>query len=163
MNSINQENYNLRGTCDEEDGEVVLDVGGVSATASCDGANWVANGIDLSGLAAEVTEVKVTADLTDALENPADQASGNLLRDVIPPQVSITSPPIVINRASIDSYALKGTCEYNAQGVVTVNIARTFGPGGGLREWPVAFRIVRQRVAGIARTKRYCHFSRASG
>ena len=122
MNSINQENYNLRGTCDEEDGEVVLDVGGVSATASCDGANWVANGIDLSGLAAEVTRVRVTADLADAPGNPADQASLNLLRDIIPPQVGITSPPL-INRGSINSYALEGTCEYNGQGVVTVNIA----------------------------------------
>ena len=122
VNSINQENYNLRGTCDEEDGEVVLDVGGVSTTASCDGANWVANGIDLSGLAAEVARVRVTADLADAPGNPADQASGNLHRDIIPPQVGITSPS-VINRASINSYALEGTCEYNAQGVVTVNIA----------------------------------------
>ena len=132
VNSINQENYNLRGTCDEEDGEVVLDVGGVSATANCDGANWVANGIDLSGLAAEVARVRVTADLTDAPGNPADQASGNLLRDVIPPQVGITSPPIVINRNSIDddsSYALEGTCEYNGPGVVTVNM-----PGLSARE-----------------------------
>ena len=132
VNSINQENYNLRGTCDEEDGEVVLDVGGVSATANCDGANWVANGIDLSGLAAEVTRVRVTADLTDAPGNPAAQASGNLLRDVVPPQVGITSPPIVISRNSIDdssSYVLEGTCEYNGLGVVTVNM-----PGLSARE-----------------------------
>ena len=131
VNSINQENYNLRGTCDEEDGEVVLDVGGVSAMAICDGANWVANGIDLSGLAAEVARVRVTADLADALGNLAAQASLNLHRDVIPPQVGITSPS-VINRNSIDdssSYVLEGTCEYNGPGVVTVNM-----PGLSARE-----------------------------
>ena len=121
INSINQGNYQIAGTCDEVDGEVVLDVGGVSATASCDGANWVAKAIGLSGLAEDVAQVAVTADLKDALGNPADQASLNLVRDITLPAVDITSPP-VINRDSIDSFALEGTCEYNGPGVVTVSI-----------------------------------------
>ena len=121
VNSINQGSYDLRGTCDEEDGEVVLDVGGISATADCDGANWVANALDLSELAADVDQVPVTVDLADALGNPARQASANLARDIIPPLVGITSPP-GINRNSIDSYALEGSCEYNGPGVVTVSM-----------------------------------------
>ena len=65
-------------------------------------------------------------------EIPPTQASRNLSRDVIPPQVGITSPPIVISRNSIDdssSYILEGTCEYNGPGVVTVNM-----PGVSARE-----------------------------
>ena len=130
VNSINQGDYELRGTCDEEGGEVVLDVGRVSSTASCDGANWVANGIDLSGLAADVTQVRVTADLADASGNPADQSSGSLVRDITPPMVGITSAP-VINRESIDSYILEGTCEGNT------------GEGEGLM---VAIGVLTQRV-----------------
>ena len=121
INSINQESYQLRGSCDEAKGEVVVNMSGVSAVAICDGANWEANAIDLRGLPPGMGQVAVTADLADALGNPADQASLSLARDIIPPQVGITSPP-VINRNSINSYALEGSCEHHGQGVVTVRV-----------------------------------------
>ena len=56
---INQGNYRLSGTCDEEDGEVVLDVGGITKRILCDGSNWRADEIDLGALqlADDVTSI----------------------------------------------------------------------------------------------------------
>lgn len=124
VGSINQGNYRLAGICDETDREVVLDVGGITVHARCDGTNWEATGIDLSPLelADDVTSLTVTADLADAVGNAAEQAQRTLSRDVIPPSVGITAP-LVINKNSINTYSLEGSCEEDATGSVTVKVA----------------------------------------
>ena len=61
INSINQGNYQIAGTCDEMDREIVLDVGDVAGKAICDGSDWAIDRIDLRGLDVTVTQVSVTA------------------------------------------------------------------------------------------------------
>ena len=124
ISSINQGNYRIAGTCDEVDGEVVLDLEGVvEAKATCDGVNWAAEGIDLSSLDATVIQVTVTADLKDKLGNPAQQATESFQRDVTPPDGITLTTPGVINILTIDSYSLGGgRCE-DGTGVVTIKIA----------------------------------------
>ena len=123
ISSINQENYRIAGTCDEVDGEVVLDLEGVEAKATCDGVNWAAEGIDLSSLDATVIQVTVTADLKDKLGNPAQQATESFQRDVTPPDGITLTTPGVINILTIDSYSLGGGLCEDGTGVVTIKIA----------------------------------------
>ena len=123
MNSINQGNYRIAGSCDEVDGEVVLDVEGVEVKVICDGEDYVAEGIDLSGLDAAVVEVSVTADLKDKLGNPAPQAAATLARDIIPPAIPTITASAPINGESINSYSLSGSCAENGTDVVIIKIA----------------------------------------
>ena len=123
INSINQKNYRIEGTCDEVDGEVVLDVGGVEAKGICDGEGHVAERIDLSGLDTAVAQVSVTADLKDKWGNPAQRATGSLTRDITPPGSVTIATPAIINGNSINSYSLSGGCAEDGTGVVTIKIA----------------------------------------
>ena len=123
INSINQGNYQIAGTCDEVDGEVVLDVGGVEVKAICNGSDWTTDSIDLNRLDAAVVQVSVTADLKDKWGNPANQATGILTRDITPPgSVTIATPPIISGN-SINSYSLSGGCAEDSTAAVTVKIA----------------------------------------
>ena len=123
MNSINQGNYQIAGTCDEVDGEVVLDVGGVEVKAICDGSEWTTDSIDLSGLGEAVDQVSVTADLKDKLGNPAQQAAETLARDIIPPAIPTITASAAINGESINSYSLSGGCAEDGTAAVTVKVA----------------------------------------
>ena len=123
INSINQGNYQIAGTCDEVDGEVVLDVGGVEVKAICDGSDWTTDSIDLSRLDAAVVQVSVTADLKDKLDNPAPQATETLARDIIAPAIPTITASAAINGASINSYSLEGGCAEDGTDAVTVKIA----------------------------------------
>ena len=123
MNSINQGNYRIAGTCDEVDGEVVLDVEGVEVKAICDGSEWTTDSIDLSGLGEAVDQVSVTADLKDKLGNPAQQATETLARDIIAPAIPTITASAPINGESINSYSLSGGCAEDGTAAVTVKIA----------------------------------------
>ncbi|MFT6632110.1 MAG: hypothetical protein ACJAS4_002072 [Bacteriovoracaceae bacterium] len=48
--SDNENAYTLSGTCDDNTATVSGDVGGVNFSANCDGTNWIAGGINVSGL-----------------------------------------------------------------------------------------------------------------
>ena len=126
VTTLNQEGYRLTGSCDEADGEVILDVGGIEGQGACDGQNWESEGIDLSGLDPTLLQVDVTADLKDKVENPAPQASSILTRDVTPPDsITLTTTLAVINIATIasaSSYSLEGNCSEDGIGVVTIKI-----------------------------------------
>ena len=123
MNSINQRNYRIAGTCDEVDGEVVLDVEGVEVKAICDGSEWTTDSIDLSGLGEAVVQVSVTADLKDKLGNPAQQATETLARDIIAPAIPTITTSAAINGESINSYSLSGGCAEDGTAAVTVKVA----------------------------------------
>ena len=123
INSINQRNYRIEGTCDEVDGEVVLNVGGIEVKAICDGSDWLTDSIDLSGLDAAVVEVSVTADLKDKPGNPADQATETLARDIIAPAIPTITASAAINGESINSYSLSGGCAEDGTAAVTVKVA----------------------------------------
>ena len=123
INSINQENYQIEGTCDEVDGEVVLDVGGLEAKAICNGEVYAAERIDLRGLDAAVVQVSVTADLKDKGGNPAQQATESLARDITPPDSVTIAIPAIISGDSVNSYSLSGECAEDGTGVVTIKIA----------------------------------------
>ena len=122
INSINQGNYQIAGSCDEVDGEVVLDVGGVADKAICNGSDWLTDPIDLSGL--DATVVQVSADLKDKWGNPARQATGSLARDIIPPDSVTIAPPAIISESSINSYSLSGECAEDGTDAIAVKIAR---------------------------------------
>ena len=122
INSITHENYQIEGTCDEEKGEVVLNVGGIEAKAICDGSNWVTKEIDLRGLDATVVQVSVTADLKDKWGNPAQQATRSLTRDITPPDSVTIATPAIISGYSINSYSLSGECDEDGTGLVTIKI-----------------------------------------
>ena len=126
VTTLNQESYRLTGTCDEADGEVILDVEGIEGQGACDGQNWESNGIDLSGLDPTLLQVDVTADLKDKVGNPAPQVSSILTRDVTPPDsITLTTTLAAINIATIasaSSYSLEGNCSEDGIGVVTIKI-----------------------------------------
>ena len=126
VTTLNQEGYRLTGSCDEADGEVILDVGGIKGQGACDGQNWESEGIDLSGLDPTLLQVDVTADLEDKVENPAPQVSSILTRDVTPPDsITLTTTLAVINIATIasaSSYSLEGSCSEDGTDVVTIKI-----------------------------------------
>ena len=123
INSINQGNYRIAGTCDEVDEEVVLDVEGEEVKAICDGSKWTTDSIDLSELDAAVDQVSVTADLKDKLGNPARQATETLDRDIIAPATPTITASAPINGESINSYSLSGGCAEDGTAAVTVKIA----------------------------------------
>ena len=123
MNSINQGNYRIAGTCDEVDGVAILDVGGEEVKAICDGSEWTTDSIDLSELGEAVVQVSVTADLKDKLGNPAQQAAETLARDIIPPAIPTITASAPINGESINSYSLSGGCAEDGTAAVTVKVA----------------------------------------
>ena len=126
VTTLNQGSYRLTGTCDEADGEVILNVGGIEGQGACDGQNWESEGIDLSGLDPTLSQVDVTADLKDKVGNPAPRASSVLTRDVTPPDsITLTTTLAAINIATIDSassYSLEGNCSEDGTDVVTIKI-----------------------------------------
>jgi phosphatidylethanolamine-binding protein (PEBP) family uncharacterized protein len=122
----NVASYSIAGTCDEAGESVAWAIddrgptsGGtasVTGTAACDGANWSANGIDVSSLLEGTLDV--TATHADALGNENDDAE-TTFKDATAPLMAITSAPTA-NAAGQASYAFGGSC--NEAGTVTWTI-----------------------------------------
>ena len=120
ITSNNQESYSLSGSCTGGQGVVSLDIGGISASANCESDAWELNDLNVSTL--EGDSITITADVSDAVGNPATQLSKTVVRDIVPPTLTITDAGD-INGTNQDSYSISGTCEENGTGNVQVTIA----------------------------------------
>ena len=122
INSANQRQYSLSGTCGET-GTITVTVAGLNpVTATCDGANWSSTGVDASSLVDG--QVSISASMVDAVGNPAASAlTTRVTKDVTTQAVAIGSLD-VINSANKGAYEVSGTCSSHA-GNVTVTLVST--------------------------------------
>ena len=118
VNIANASSYSLSGTCDE-DGNVSIDIGGVTASGSCTSGLWTISSVDVTS-ATDNANVSITADMNDLAGNPATQASSSVLKDTVAPTIAISSAAD-INGSNQTSYSIIGTCSEEGQ-IVTVAI-----------------------------------------
>jgi len=115
IDSSNVATYTLSGTCDEASATVNINLGGLSNTATCDGALWSIAFWDVSS-EADATGINITVDMDDAAGNAAIQATSTVDKDTTAPTIAITSPidNSYINIANDSaSFAISGTCDEN--------------------------------------------------
>ncbi len=114
INSVNDAAYTVSGTCSENTRQVSVNVGGVTATPTCSSSAWSTT-LDVSGVS-DGGAISITANHSDAVGNPATQASRTVVKDTALPTVAITSTP-VINNANKNAYTFSGTCSETGQNV----------------------------------------------
>jgi plastocyanin len=122
INSLNHNNFILRGTCSPDKTTVRFSGAVVSSTPCSNG--FFSKGFDLSGLGDEtVNGYTVLADLSDAMGSNAAQATLILKKDTVSPTVSLTSPAdgTFDSGSTID---VTGQCSQNG---LPVNIEITDG------------------------------------
>jgi hypothetical protein len=123
MNNVTA--YTVSGSCSENGRTVTVSVGGISSTPSCGAGAWSAT-VNASALGQG--SVAITADTTDAVGNPATQATASVTKDTVAPTVAINAPAI-INTFNENPYPVSGTCSENGQ-TVSVNVGgQTATPG----------------------------------
>jgi phosphatidylethanolamine-binding protein (PEBP) family uncharacterized protein len=123
INQLNKSAYAVAGTCDEEDGTVSWTIDDVtnpstspvSGAATCDGSEWSATGIDVSGLADG--SVILTVDLADAGGNNATQATQNANKNTTTPSLNLNAPGYV-NATNHATYSISGLCDESGLSVV---------------------------------------------
>ena len=122
INSANQRQYSLSGTCGET-GTITVTVAGLNpVTATCDGTNWSSTGVDASSLVDG--QVSISASMVDAVGNPAASAlTMTVTKDINTQAVAIGSLD-VINSANKGAYEVSGTCSSHS-GNVTVTLVST--------------------------------------
>ena len=117
INSHNQGSYSFSGTCTGGHGTVEITVGTINIQADCASDAWEVSGLDVASLTGD--SVEMTIDVSDAAGNPANQLGKTVIRDIVPPLVSVTSAPDIGN-ANKDSYTISGSCDEVDK---TVNVA----------------------------------------
>ena len=122
INSHNQGSYSFSGTCTDGHGPVNISVGGITTQGPCLEDAWEVTGLNVSSLTGE--SVMITADVRDAVGNPAVQLTQPILRDTVPPSVSVTNAPD-INNANKDDYTISGSCDEVGK-TVSVSIGSGF-------------------------------------
>jgi hypothetical protein len=113
VNTSNETNYTVSGTCDEDTETVTLYFGALTTTVTCATTTWSKTAWDISAQADNAI-VAVTADITDTAGNPATQATINVAKDTSAPTVALTTPAnsSYINIANDNaSFAIAGTCD----------------------------------------------------
>ena len=123
ITTTNDNAYDLSGTCDETSGTVNINVGISATTAICNGSTWSVTGLDVSANS-DNPALSITADLDDAVGNPATQATDSVVKDATAPLVAITTPADASQiTVATDSttFAVNGTCNESGQTVV-INI-----------------------------------------
>ena len=120
ITSLNQDSYNLDGSCAGGQGAVNLNIGGISASANCASDVWEVNNLDVNSLTG--SSITITVDVSDAAGNPAVQLSKTVARDVEAPTLTITSLED-ITTANVGSYTIAGTCGETGTGNVKITIA----------------------------------------
>lgn len=118
INNTNKATYTVGGTCSESTRLVTLNVGGVSGTIACSGGGTWSRSLDVTSVS-DSASVTVTANHTDVAGNAATQASVTVLKDVVIPTVTITTP-VAINNTNKASYPIGGTCSENSRTVTVV-------------------------------------------
>ncbi|MDA9189407.1 choice-of-anchor D domain-containing protein, partial [bacterium] len=121
INEDNANSYSLSGTCSENGQSVTIVVGTISPVFApvCSSNAWAVTGLDVSS-EGDNLNLPVTADITDASGNPATQATSTVVKDVIDPNVAITTTT-TINNLNRAAYTVSGTCDANGQ-EVTVSV-----------------------------------------
>ena len=122
INSHNQGSYSFSGTCTGGHDLVSISIGGIATNASCENNAWNVDGLDVASLTGD--SVEMTIDVSDAAGNPAAQLGKTVIRDIVPPLVSVTSAPDIGN-ANQDSYTISGSCD-EAGKTVNVKIGSRF-------------------------------------
>ena len=124
INGENYQSYSLSGSCSEDQRKVEvavgeldnIEVGCVWDEAANEGMWQVAN-IALNSLIGE--QVLITANMQDRAGNGAIQAEAQVVRDIVAPQVTLTTTDLNINKdtAENDLFSLAGTCSIGEGGV----------------------------------------------
>ena len=83
VNQINQNSYDLSGTCSENERNVDIAIGSLNTQATCSSNLWEVSSYNVSSSTGST--VTITADLSDAAGNPATQATATVDRDVVAP------------------------------------------------------------------------------
>ena len=109
INLMNQRNYSVSGTCREADQPIQVVIGGLNFNTDCTGNKWSLENKDVSSLTEEV--IIITANTTDTAGNAATQASGGVIRDIVPPVLTMSTSDFNINAANVATYILKGSCD----------------------------------------------------
>ena len=118
INSINQSSYSVSGTCSGADQFIRVVIGGLNFDTSCVSNSWTLGSKDVSSLT--TSSIAITADTTDVAGNAATQASASVVRDVIPPVLTITTSNRNINAANVGAYTLTGSCEGTTSVTITI-------------------------------------------
>ena len=116
INKANQSSYTVSGTCDENAVTVTVAVGASTArTTTCHSTSWSLSDYDASGITG--SSVSITASIQDQYENTRNASAVSVVRDILPPTVTITGASFDINISNETSYALAGTCELGGEAV----------------------------------------------
>lgn len=119
INNANRTAYTVSGTCSENTLTVAVNIGGVTASPSCNAGTWTTGAVNVTAVADSLT-VGITANHSDTAGNAATQASATVVKDTSNPNVAITAPAI-INLANRAAYTVSGSCSENTR-TVTVSI-----------------------------------------
>ena len=113
INSINQTDYTITGTCSENNVLVDVNIGAINKQPLCASGTWSTGLMDVSSLVDGT--ISVTADHSNAT-----QASGSVEKDVTSAVVTIDNA-VDISSSNQATYLVSGQCTANAT-LVDVNI-----------------------------------------
>lgn len=121
LNSVNQGNISLTGTCDEV-GQSVTFSHGVGAI-TCDGTNFT-GALDFTSVAEG--SFNLVATISDTSGNVSNSSPVALVKDITPPSISISSPSTgsFVNSGNSNSFPVSGACSEAGQ-----NVTFNFGSG----------------------------------
>ena len=112
ISTVNQGEYSLGGDCSEE-GTLTVVLGNLSTqeTSCQNGQSWSVE-FDANSLSEE-EQVSIVVNMVDQVGNPSFEVTAQVIRDVVGPEISITTTAAdgVINIANEDAYGLTEVCE----------------------------------------------------
>lgn len=119
VNQANVSGFSVSGSCSDNGQPVTVALGDgtntVPASPTCSGGQWAASGLNLSTL----NDGTITVTASQANGNGTGTDSKNTQKDVTPPTVTVTAPPI--DTGNEHAYSPSGTCTAG-DGDVTVTI-----------------------------------------
>lgn len=118
INSANQENYLVSGTCSENSRVVEVSLGSIMASAVCNAQTWAIAATNVTSLPDGNIMIEVNHD--DSFGNSAITASESVQKDSLTSSVTI-NPALDITQANFTAYTLSGTCTNNAE-IVSLNV-----------------------------------------
>ena len=121
ISTVNQGEYSLGGSCSEE-GTLTVVLGDLPAqeTPCQNGQDWSVE-FDARSLSEE-EQVDIVVNMVDQAGNPSLEVTAQVIRDVVGPEISITTTAAdgVINTANENAYGLSGACEGTDDVSVTI-------------------------------------------
>ena len=130
-----QENYEIRGICDEEGQEITLTVGTIAPfTVNCSSGVWNTN-VDMR--AQDVPLIVVIASISDLAGN-SQQDSKDIQKDIEAPTLTIENTGNILG-TPVPLYSLTGACsEDNRTVIVTIGTLAPQTPTCQSNTWSVA-------------------------